>query len=122
MIEAQSLAFEHVPQQFEPLFCSMYLLDINSKMKMSETFYVNLNAPKLLQDFADKPGGAPTPGGEIDYLTMARSVLFSVQRAAASLYLILRIEKVARDDNACGIEPYLKSVKEKEFAKLIEVQ
>jgi hypothetical protein len=104
----------------EPFFCSLCLVDVQRKIRLSETFHFHLNPEPLMKLLHGS--GRLGDGEHVDAETETTRALFSVSHANAGTYLLLRIERIVKGDTEAGVDAYFKhtTMKPKERAKLVK--
>lgn len=75
----------------EPLFCSLELIDVEKKQKISEKFYFSLNMYSVINDFFDDFNVKKLL---LKYSSENPRAIFSVSEKSPHIYLILKIEKI----------------------------
>lgn len=77
----------------EPLFCCLYLLDLDRGMRISECFYFDMIQPDVLEGPLVKEREQAEP------LTKSMHALFTVQEPSERVVMILRVESVLQSDS-----------------------
>ena len=87
---------------FEPLFFSIFLYDLNSRKKLSETFHFDQNDDFMIQRLRQH---LPS---KIDSSTKIQEAIFSLSHSTDELYIVIRVEKVLQPgDIQSACDPYL---------------
>lgn len=98
----------------EPYFLSMYLYDTNKRVRISETYFFDLNDDEILNLI----------GGKESFKVKKNiTPLFSVNQTTQDIWLIIRVDKILQGDTHDTIaETYskLENVKEREKEKIEE--
>eukprot|EP01087_Luapelamoeba_hula_P013453 TRINITY_DN3839_c4_g1_i2.p1 TRINITY_DN3839_c4_g1~~TRINITY_DN3839_c4_g1_i2.p1 ORF type:complete len:1930 (-),score=376.88 TRINITY_DN3839_c4_g1_i2:62-5851(-) len=117
LIHAKELSFPL--GEIEPFFCSLVLMDISKKQRISEAFHFDLNSEPLKKLLATSERGLIGPS---DPLMNTPYAVFSVVTPSPSIYLVLQIDKVLTGDPDAAMDPYFKhsNLKQKERAKLLK--
>lgn len=118
-VEKPSFRFLFEPKELsfglvlgEPFFCSAALYDMGKRLKISENFDFDLNAPTQIAAISPRQKN------------LTQKALFSVSAPSPDIWLVVRVEKIPLADAYDAIvEPYSKydSLKDKDRERLVAV-
>lgn len=115
LMEEYINSLDAAARQFEPLFCSIMIVDAAKRERLTETFNFDVNTRALMRQFCPPQAGEPsTTTDEEDPLLRdgARRAIFSInqKRICPSLFLILRVHRLFQGDIHKSLQYYNDSV------------
>ncbi|EFA83784.1 DOCK family protein [Heterostelium album PN500] len=99
-------------QEIEPFFCSLYIVDLEKRERISENFNFHLNSKGLLESLKisdDLNNGWANQ----------KQALFSLNKYHPNMYFILRVYHIFRGDIEKDIKPYIKDYKKQNKQNVI---
>eukprot|EP00002_Diphylleia_rotans_P013695 TRINITY_DN2672_c0_g1_i21.p1 TRINITY_DN2672_c0_g1~~TRINITY_DN2672_c0_g1_i21.p1 ORF type:complete len:1254 (-),score=230.39 TRINITY_DN2672_c0_g1_i21:5461-9222(-) len=93
------------PADLQPLFFTMAIYDIQSKTRVTETFYFHQN-PAMLTSMLAEPNGAELEN--LFWKSTPNTAIIQLPSVAYGLYVVVRVEKVLQGEYESCIEPYTK--------------
>ncbi|GAM28663.1 hypothetical protein SAMD00019534_118390 [Acytostelium subglobosum LB1] len=110
LCEVKELKFLH---DIEPLFCTLYIVDLDKRERISENFNFHLNSKQMLDSL--KINSDTILGG----WACQRQALFSLNKYHPNMYFILRVYHIFRGDIEKDIKPYIKDYKKQNKPNVI---
>eukprot|EP01133_Synstelium_polycarpum_P005247 gene5247-6071_t len=89
-------------QDIEPLFCSLYIVDIDKRERISECFNFHLNTKQLVDSLK-------MDEQLLNGWSNQRQCIFSLNKYHPNMYFILRVYHIFRGDIERDIKPYIKN-------------
>ncbi|KYR00713.1 DOCK family protein [Tieghemostelium lacteum] len=98
LCEVKELKFS---MEVEPFFCSLYIIDLESKERITECFNFHLNTKQIIDSLKMNDNLLGIVGNQ-------KQCIFSLNKYHPNMYFLLRIYHIFRGDIEKDIKPYFK--------------